>query len=346
MVRDTMQVVSGYYLLELGDETNTTSLALHVQTLVARARAGHHLRNPLGPSFKAMHPVIHELALLFASTVEARTDITVGEGEVDFLAFHLGTLFQRQLEQGPLLTITFVVPQYHDVHRDVAERLAGAVAGQAVVEAVVTELDHDWSQVASDLVVSVVDLPPVASAPVVRISPFLTLQDVDAVRAVVSAERRRVASQKLRSHVLTLVEPALFQHTRAVASREAALEVMCRRMVAAGAADEGFLEDVLDRERRSSTAFGDQFAVPHSLYMDAPRTAISVLVSDRPIPWDEAAVRLVVLFAVSADQRRLFREVLDQLIAVLSQPACVSALLSHGGDHRAFIRTLDEMLDR
>lgn len=346
MVRDTMQAVSGYYLLELGDETNTASLALHVQTLVSRARSGTHLRTPLGPSFKAMHPVVHELALLFASTIEARAGITVGEGEVDFLAFHLGTQFQRQLDQGPLLTITCVVPQYHDVHHDIAERLAVAVTGQAVVQAVVTALDHDWSQIASDLIVSVVDLPAATSAPVVRISPFLTLHDIEAVRAVVSSERRRILAQKLRADVLTLIEPSLFHHVARAGSREAVLELMCRTMVEARAADEGFLDDVLDRERRSSTAFGEQFAVPHSLYMDAPRTAISVLVCDEPIPWDGSLVRLVVLFSVSAEQRRLFRDVLDQLIAILSQPAHVTALLARGADHRSFVRALDEMLDR
>lgn len=345
LVREAMGAVSAYYLLELGGSANVASLALHVQTLISRARAGTHLRNPLGTAFKTTHPLIHELALLFASTVETRTHITVTEGEVDFLAFHLGSLFQHQLEHGPLLTITAVVPQYHDVHRDLVTRLTAAVSGAALVEAVVTELDHDWAHLTSDLVVSVVDLPPDTSAPVVQISPFLSSADVDAIRAVLSAERRRGTSQKLRAHVLTLIEPALYHHIGAVSTPEAALELMCRAMVRADAADDGFLDDVLDRERRSSTAFGEQFAVPHSLYMDAPRTAISVLVSDEPIPWGDAHVRLVILFAVAPEQRPLFRDVLDQLIAVLGQPACVNALLAKGTDHAGFVRALDEMLD-
>lgn len=344
LVHEAMGAISAHYLLELGDSANVASLALHVQTLIERARSGTHLRTPLGTQFKATHPLIHELALLFASTIETRAGITVTEGEVDFLAFHLGTLFQRQLERGPLLTITVVVPEYHDVHRDLVSRLTSAVAGSALVEAVVTELDHSWAQLTSDLVISVVDLPPDTSAPVVRVSPFLTGDDLDAVRTVLAAERRRAASQKLRADVLTLIEPTLFHHATAVPSRQAALELLCRDMVSHDAADDGFLDDVLDRERRSSTAFGAQFAVPHSLYMDSPRTSISVLVSDEPIPWGGVPVRLVVLFAVAPEQRRLFRDVLDQLIAVLGQPACVTTLLTRGNDHAGFVRALDEML--
>ncbi|BDO42947.1 hypothetical protein [Cellulomonas sp. NTE-D12] len=53
----------------------------------------------------------------------------------------------------------------------------------------------------------------------------------------------------------------------------------------------------------------------------------------------------MVLVAVAPEQRPLFRDVLDQLIAVLAPPACVGTLLSKGTDHSAFVRALDETLD-
>ncbi|WP_413105272.1 BglG family transcription antiterminator [Streptomyces sp. Inha503] len=344
MVRDTLRTVSSQYVLELGDESTIASLALHVQTLIARARAGQSLSTPLGASFKRMHPFVHELALLFASDIEARADIHLETGEIDFLAFHLGTHFRRQLEQGPLLTVTFVMPRYHDTHQATVEQLMTALRGQAVVENVITSLEHDWENVASDLIVSSVELPARISAPVAHVSPFLTRSDLDLVLDIVRAERTRLTRQTLRSNLLSLIDPRLFHHREAVASREEALALMCSTMAAEGYVEPDFLEDVLDRERRSTTAFGEQFAVPHSLYMNAYRTGVSVLVTDRPVPWGAAAVRLVVLFAVSSDQRHVFRDALDELIAVLSEPTGVSTLLTGTESHARFLAAMDDLL--
>lgn len=347
LVRDTMAVVSEHFLLDLGDEPTISSLALHVQGLIARARADRGLRNPLGASFKVMHPLVHELALLFARTIESRVAITVGPGEVDFLSFHLGSLFQRQLDGGPLLTVTCVAPEYHDLHADLAARLAAELTGDAVVETVVTTLDHDWEAIRSDLVVSTIDLAQLATAPVVHVGPFLSRDDVDRVHAAVRAERARVSKQKLRSNVLSLMDPRLFRAVPSVPSRDAALALLCSAMQDAGYVDAEFLEDVLDRERRSSTAFGRQFAVPHSLFLDASATGIGVLVTTRPVPWGDAAVSLVLLLAVSPDQRRVFRDVLDQLIAVLGRPTGVTALVAGAAadGHPGFVRALATLLD-
>lgn len=98
-------------------------------------------------------------------------------------------------------------------------------------------------------------------------------------------------------------------------------------------------------EQRSSTAFGEQFAVPHSLYMDAARTGIAVLVTDEAIPWGERGVRLVLLVAVSSAQRTLFRDALDQLIGVLSDPAAVQTLVDRADSHPGFVQALSELLD-
>jgi lichenan operon transcriptional antiterminator len=120
---------------------------------------------------------------------------------------------------------------------------------------------------------------------------------------------------------------------------------MCATMAAEGLTPASFYDDVLARENRSSTAFGGQFAIPHSMRMDARRPGISVMVTDTGIPWGASSVRLVVLFAVSADSGRLFRDVLDGFIRVLLEPDNVSTLLAAGDRHATFVRTLAGLLE-
>ncbi len=345
LVRDAMRELSATYLLELYDEGALGDLAFHVQNLIERSGQGTAFESPLGDSFRRMHPFIHELALFFAQQLEKRTGIVVEPGEVDFLSFHLGTQFQRQLEQGSPVTVTVVVPRHGSRHTEIVSALSAALGDQAVITEVVSTLDHDWSGLATDLVVSALNLNGLTTVPVVPISPLLRREDVDRVCDAVRAERQRAARQEVRSSIVTMIEPGLFHGAAEVSSQLEALQVMCRTMQAEGVTDEYFLQDVLDRESRSSTAFGDQFAIPHSLTMNAHRSAISVMVTEEAIQWGGSNVRLVVLFAVSPNSGRLFRNVLDGAIRVLTDPVNVTTLIAAAGSHAEFVRALAGLLE-
>lgn len=344
MVRDAIADLSDQYLLEMSDESTTVNLALHVQNLLARANSGQALRNPLGADFKNQHPLIHELAVYFAHKIEAKTGITVSEGELDFLSFHLGTQFQRQLDSTTQVRITLVIPRYHDTHRRIESSLRNALGDQAAIEQVVTTLDYDWRSIDSDLIVSAVSLAGNTNVPVITISPLLPQEDIDDVQQAVRRERGRAERAKIRSATATLMDPEFFLHIAQVDTKEEALAIMCHQLLAADVVHDSFYDDVLDREQRSSTAFGGSFAIPHSMFMDARRTAIAVLVTDRPIPWGTSSVRLVMLFALSPDSRQLFRDVLDKLTNLLAEPATTSRLLAASGSHSEFITALAELL--
>jgi lichenan operon transcriptional antiterminator len=144
--------------------------------------------------------------------------------------------------------------------------------------------------------------------------------------------------------VISLLDPSLFHRTEQVAGKLDALTLLSDSLQREGYVGRGFLADVLDRERRSPTAFGGQFAIPHSMYMDAAKTGIAVLITDTSIPWGPSAVRLVLMFAVSPEGRPVFRDVLDELIGVLNDPANIVTLLDACHDHHGFVRRLSSLL--
>jgi lichenan operon transcriptional antiterminator len=51
--------------------------------------------------------------------------------------------------------------------------------------------------------------------------------------------------------------------------------------------------------------------------MNAKKTGMFVLLSDKPIPWGESAVNIVLLFSVSKESRSLFYDIFDNLIVLL-----------------------------
>lgn len=345
MVAEILDDVSARYLLGPADPSMQLNLALHVQNMVARAKSGLALVNPLGEDFKRDHPLVHDLALYFAQKVEWRTGIVIKPGEVDYLSMHMGMQYMRYLDERDMITMTLVVPQYYGMADALEEKLAKRLRGQAVIEKVATTLDFDFTSVTSDLIVSCVDPSGPTSAPVEVISPFLTPHDADRVAAGVQAERDRNARRRMRTLLGRLIDPQLYFHVPLVASREDALTLMTQRLQDLGYVSDGFYHDVMDRELRSATSFGGDFALPHSMYMDANSTGISVLVAENPIPWGEGQVHLVLLFALSPDGRRTFRDVLDGITRLLSEPATTQALISSAGTFGDFMSTLMGLLD-
>lgn len=346
MVAEILGDVSSKYLLGPADPAMLLNLALHVQNMILRIKSGLSLVNPLGEDFKNQHPLVHDLAVYFAQKVEERTGADVGPGEVDYLSMHMGMQYMRYLEQRDVVSITLVAPRYYEMGDSIAEKLTRKLQGQAIIERVAAStMDFDFQHVTSDLIVSCVDPGGPASAPVIRISPFLTPEDLDSVMGGVRQERQRNARRRVRTILGTLIDPQLYHHVPAMASKEAALTLMCERMVEAGYTEPGFYDDVMDRERRSSTSFGGEFAIPHSMHMDANATAISVLVSDKGIPWGSSVVHLVFLFALSPDGRQTFRDALDEIIRLLSEKSHITALLDASTDPHAFYAALMELLD-
>lgn len=345
MVAEFMDDVSAEYLLGPADPAMQLNLALHVQNTILRVRSGLSLVRPFGETFKNDHPLIHEMAVYFAQKVEVRSGIVMGPGEVDYLSMHMGMQYMRYLEQRDVVSVTLVAPQYYDMADGLSEQLSRKLAGQAVVETVASAMDIEWGAISSDLVVSCVKpLEPVA-APVLLISPFLTAQDLDAVLSAVRQERLRNANRRVRMILSTLIDPSLFVRVPSISTKEDAIALLCERLETAGFTEPTFLADVLDRERRSSTCFGGQFAIPHSMHMDANATALAVLASDKGIPWGSGTVRLVLLFALSPDARQTFRDALDHLIHVLSDTSRINEIIEASTDVQAFVAALQDQLD-
>ena len=113
-------------------------------------------------------------------------------------------------------------------------------------------------------------------------------------------------------------------------NKEQAIKYMTEILEKTGYVNSFYYDEVLDRERRSSTAF-EHIAVPHSMKMDACKTGMFILLNEKePIPWGDHAVNIILLFAVNKDERAIFHDVFDNLIVLLlEKPNAAKVLRSN-----------------
>lgn len=135
------------------------------------------------------------------------------------------------------------------------------------------------------------------------------------------------SSNTLCAFILLKLIPLFFQNLE-FSAKENVIRFLGEKIVDFGIAGDDFIDSVLERERLSSTCFLDVFAVPHSLHMNASRTMVCILTSEKGIPWDEHMIHIVMMIAVHQEDRKKFMELYDGIVRVLENPQNIKQLVS------------------
>ncbi len=344
-VRRIVDLVAEEYLVDFRDEAFITRLAIHLGNLVARARENAHTRNPLTRSIKSSYPLIFDIAVFIASIVQRERGIAVDDDEISYIALHLGSHLERAARREERVSGTIVCPSYYDLHAILRTRIEREFGSDLSIEFVVTRTDVDPRELTSDLVISTIPSPARREG-VVVVQPFLTDDDIDAIRAAISRVRRQRRRARITDQLLEYFEPGLFFADPPGAEPESIIRGLGGAMVAAGVIDEAYVEGAIDRERMSSTAFTDTLAVPHAMGLSAERTAIALALCPTPVAWGEARVSVVALIAFSAEGRARFQPLFDQFVDVFASRRDVTELVRDARDFDGFIAQLAQLIER
>lgn len=86
-------------------------------------------------------------------------------------------------------------------------------------------------------------------------------------------------------------------------------------------------------------------AIPHSLSKNAKHSFISVVISEKGILWDNHLVHMIALLNVNDESRKIFAEVFDELVDILSDTSNATTLF-HVKNYSQFISYIMQMMDR
>lgn len=111
---------------------------------------------------------------------------------------------------------------------------------------------------------------------------------------------------------------------------------MVNKLVENKYVETSFYDEIIKREQLSSTAFGN-FAIPHSMKMNAYKTGINVMITRKPIKWDNHSVNLVLMMCFNKNERYIFNNIYDIITTILSESDNVKRIVSS--------KTYDEFID-
>ncbi len=344
LVRAVVGRVAEEYLVDLDDDEFVTRLSLHVDSLIVRAKDSAFARNPMSRSLKTAYPMIYELAVFIASEIQTAESIVINDDEISYIALHVGSYLERQARQEERITCAIVCPNYYDTHLILRQRLESVLGDDLQIEIVITRTDVDWSELATDLIVTTIESTGYDEN-VVVIQPFVTEGDVDSLRRAIARVRRHRRRLRLKNELLQYFDESMFFRNATAPDETSMITTLGDRMQQSGIIGPEYVTGAIAREQMSSTAFTDTLAVPHALAMSATRTAICIAVNEQPMDWGENRVNVIALIAFSASDRTTFQAIFDQFVSVFADREVVRQIIRRSADFPSFIEELVRAID-
>lgn len=347
LIDEIIKEVNENYFISLEDEEFKTKFVLHVQNMVVRASNRFTSKNPLTQSIKMSSPLIYDLSVYISNLISEKLNIHLHEDEIAYIALHVGSCLELKQKNYDLLEVVLVCPAYNDLQFHLKEKIEHYFGNQLRVIKVVTRVDKEIAALQADFIISSTAIPLDPSTAQVIISTFLSSDDVLNIQTLVNRIKHEKQQQRIKKNLLSLFDKRIFMFSDQTFQDEFdIISFITRQMSKLHLVQNDFVDNVIKREKLSSTVFNNIVAVPHSIQMDALQTSIAVLILNKPIKWGEATnIRIVTLIAMNKNERTIYRDIYDEYIKILASPANVSKL-AKSPSYEAFIDQLMDLIDQ
>jgi lichenan operon transcriptional antiterminator len=335
--------MANFDFIDVDNDKFMTRFMLHINNLLMRLKNNYERKNPLTSHIKTSCPMIFECAVTLSDVINNRTGYRVGEHETAYIALHIGSLLSTHLSMRNKISCVLLFPSYYDYGERLISQLTESFDSMIIIQGVITHLEELQSITAHvDLVISIVNIPNFYNVEFVCVNPFMTEYDFDTIRSRIEKMRQNKKKQRLFEHLKQMSGPDIFRRNIAFRNKDDAIRYMSDLMVKNGYAGETFEDEVLSREHSYSTAYGN-IAIPHSMQMSAKKTGMAILINEKPIPWGQNMVNIVLLFTIEKETRNLFYDIFDNLITLLLEVPN-AAKITGCKTYDDFIKTIIECL--
>lgn len=355
-VRQIMDKMVNRFGLPEFDGTIEAQLTLHMYNALQRQRYHVSYPNPLGELVKSDYAPVYDLAVYFTHSFGEHFGAQLSENETAFVAFHIGSYLERVQNDHQKLRGIVVQQHYYSLDVQLLDRLKKSLSDELIILGTMSADTYLTTKPQCDVVITTQDIQD-SDVHVLRLGPFATDASVAQIRSELGkliAERKRENS---RGILAKLMRPELYfeVQTLDLSSRKTAqlledpgrsneddksqvptqaeqvIELLCEKAQDLGLISSEFIEDVLRRERASSTAFVPLLAVPHALTTYAHQSFIAVLHTHSALDWCGKPVNFVLLIGVAEQEMKEFRLAFDAVIEAFSDVKRTARIATSSG---------------
>lgn len=325
-----IEQISNLYLSDLSGETFFAPFCLHLKNLLFRMRENRPAANPLTESIKHNNPTIFDMAIFIGLDLMERYHITIPEGEIAFLAIHIGAEIERQNVNNSKIPAVLLCPDYQNLCMELSNKLMLSFGNQIMLIGTVhniEELEKFTKNTTEFLFKMLFTTIPVPEGihnvyTVVKLMPFNLSAQYHIIQDALTKYALFYNNYKLRTCFHTYFEEDLSSINPEETEWEQVISCLCKKLYEKKYINKDFEDKVFKREHAATTAFGN-IAIPHSVDMDAIKTSIALAISQKGFRWGSNTVHLVLLLAINKADKKNFRFLYEALLSQFGEDTMI-----------------------
>lgn len=313
-------IYTTFYIDFTKDEMIISDLQNHLSALYKRALYQQYLTNPLLEEIKSKFPFIYNVAVYGSAYLQKTLEINFPDEEIAYIALHFLSASEtiRAKKKKQILFISpYGVGNQNIVKKNLQQINAYKIEMQVADSFFDAEKDLDES---TDMILTTEKLPFSTSVPIYKYHSFLNEKDLEMITQILSKE-------KVKNTILeNLLEKELFFPAKDFTTPDEVITFLSKKLYQKGYVASNYMQKVFEREKLSSTAFGNLYALPHAINREAKKNAIAVCSLKKPIQWNDKKVRLVLLLALKEERDNSFGKLFEELVTILNDESMVKKL--------------------
>ncbi|HFL2395427.1 BglG family transcription antiterminator [Clostridioides difficile] len=319
LTKKIIKNVYDLYLIDLSDEEFVVKFTLHVKNLISRAKNNQVLRNQIPQKLKDSYPLIYDISVYICNQIQTLENVDIDEDEISYISLHVGSFFDRQKLLEDKVLCALITPNYYDLQfkivRDLEKRFNESIE---IIQIFSDTHNLDFDNKV-DMVITTLPINDRCLIPFVYVNPYLNRKDYDNIQSKFIQIKDRKNILTVQNHLEMYFSESLFMKNIYLDSAKDYIRFMGNILYENKYVKPNYIDDVLIREKMSSTAFNNNVAIPHSMKMDALKTGVCLIVNDKPVKWGEEKVQIIAMIPINEKEKEKFNYIFESFIEILSE---------------------------
>lgn len=339
LTESVLKMMKEYYDIDEFDDIFITRFGLHINNMLKRLRNHYSIRNPITDEFMLTYPLIYEIAVSVADRIHAKTGYIIERDEIALIALHIGSFLENNQKNKHKLSAVYIYSNYHNFYQYNIEKIQKQFQDSLNIKYKISVDAYVNSDMKADIIISECPMP---NQDITAVSPFVTDLELSAIQEKIKSIKRQKDNREFQESFTYMFHEDLFFRNLNGNDEFEVIRKILEKIAPLQYFQQSFIEDVLHREKLSSTCFHNGVAIPHSISQHVSHSFISFTCFDKGQLWNGETVYLVIAIGIAYQERKMFRHVFNQLVNIFTNKMTVFSI-SKCKDYNEIVKKIEEL---
>lgn len=309
--------IEQHYSVNLHKKEFMIPFSLHISKLISRSQKKQIIRNPFTNDFKNKMPFVFDMASYAANLIRKEWNININQDEIAFLAMHLSSAIRQNQDEAMKLSSILIVPDYLDLAANTQKYLETNFPAINLMHIITPNQVQQYDLSNYDVIFN-------TGYKLHKRDNEININIADYSENNIQTENR--LHQLLITKKIKLLKPIINKQFPSQLYWKLpnnkkynylnALKIATDEMIKLPGVDKNLYNNLLQREKLSSTAFNN-IAVSHPINYTSEQTYAAIVVSKNPIDWLGNKVNIAFIVSIAKQDKATFKELYELIIELL-----------------------------